>query len=72
VKTKTALPDVGCAVVFTLYIQNSRLERVIGTFLETYIWQRISRLKEIAEVWGLDKDWTPVVVVDVGTQDPKR
>jgi hypothetical protein len=42
---------------FALYIQNSRLQRVIGTFLGNYIWQRISGLREIAEVWGLDKNF---------------
>ncbi len=58
-KTETALLDVSCAVVFTLYIQNSRLERVIGTFWRNYIWQRISGLEDIAEAWGLDKNLGP-------------
>ena len=30
---------------------------MIGTFLGNYIWQRISGLREIAEVWGLDKNF---------------
>jgi hypothetical protein len=34
------------AIIFTLYIQDSRLAGVIGTFLEIYIWQRISEIVE--------------------------
>jgi len=55
--TNGADPDAGCAVVFILYIQNSRLEGVFGTFLENYIWARINGLSENAQLLGIDRDF---------------
>jgi hypothetical protein len=49
---------MGCAVrISTLYIQDIKLDRVIGTFLEIYISGGISELAGNEWFRGLDKDF---------------
>jgi|ERR1700722_1790649 len=56
-KTQTAHAWKACAVVFSLYIQNIKLEGVNWTFSETYISMRISGLEKRKAVGGLTRFW---------------
>jgi hypothetical protein len=46
---------VRAAPIFTLYIQNIRLEGVNGTFLEIYFCRGNNELGGKGRFWGLDK-----------------
>jgi hypothetical protein len=49
------MPERACAAVFTLYIQNIKLEGVNRTFFGTYISSGVNGLEKNGLVWGLDK-----------------
>jgi hypothetical protein len=49
------MPKRACAGVFTLYIQNIKLEGVNRTFFGIYISSGVNGLEKNGLVWGLDK-----------------
>jgi len=51
------MPAWACAVVFALYIQNTKLEGVICQNPEQYICITQYQLRGNPQFWGLDRFW---------------